>query len=67
VDLVFTDPPYNVQIDGHATGNGHIRHREFIMAAGEMTEDQFGDFLSRAFSQMARYAKDGSLHYVCMD
>jgi hypothetical protein len=24
---VFTDPPYNVRIDGHATGNGAIRHR----------------------------------------
>jgi DNA modification methylase len=67
VDLVFTDPPYNVRIDGHATGNGNIRHREFAMAAGEMTEDQFSDFLGRAFSQMARWAKDGSLHYVCMD
>ena len=24
---VFTDPPYNVKIDGHATGNGSTRHR----------------------------------------
>jgi hypothetical protein len=36
-DLVFSDPPFNVKIDGHATGNGSIRHREFAMAAGEMT------------------------------
>jgi hypothetical protein len=27
-DLVFTDPPFNVRSDGHATGNGRIRHRE---------------------------------------
>jgi DNA modification methylase len=26
-DLIFTDPPYNVPIDGHATGLGRIRHR----------------------------------------
>lgn len=24
---VFTDPPFNVRIAGHATGNGAIRHR----------------------------------------
>src|SRR6185437_13000608 len=35
-DLVITDPPYNVVIDGHATGNGSIHHREFAMASGEM-------------------------------
>jgi len=27
-DLVFTDPPYNVPIDGHVTGLGEVRHRE---------------------------------------
>jgi hypothetical protein len=31
--LSFCDPPYNVKIDGHATGNGAIRHREFAMAS----------------------------------
>ena len=36
-DLVITDPPYNVVIDGHASGNGAIRHREFAMASGEMS------------------------------
>jgi len=35
--MVFTDPPYNVQIDGHVSGKGKIRHREFAMASGEMT------------------------------
>src|SRR6266851_6982430 len=34
--MVFTDPPYNVPIDGHATGLGATRHRSFAMAAGEM-------------------------------
>jgi len=39
--LVLTDEPYNVPIAGHVTSGGH---REFAMAAGEMTLDQFGDF-----------------------
>jgi hypothetical protein len=36
IDLVFTDPPYNVPIDGHVWGSGSVRHREFAMATGEM-------------------------------
>jgi hypothetical protein len=31
--IVFTDPPYNVRINGHATGKGAIRHKEFAMAS----------------------------------
>jgi len=34
--MVFTDPPYNVEINGHASGRGAIRHRPFPMASGEM-------------------------------
>lgn len=34
-DLVFTDPPYNVKIDGNVCGKGSIRHREFAMASGD--------------------------------
>src|ERR1700730_15091962 len=26
-NLIFTDPPYNVPIDGHVCGSGRIRHR----------------------------------------
>jgi hypothetical protein len=45
---VFTDPPYNVKIDGHATGNGIVRHREFAMASGEMSEAEFVSFLNNS-------------------
>ena len=43
--MVFTDPPYNVPIDGHAGGLGRIKHREFAMAAGEMSREAFTAFL----------------------
>ena len=36
-DLVFTDPPYNVAIDGHVCGLGSVKHREFAFASGEMS------------------------------
>jgi DNA modification methylase len=29
--FVFTDPPYNVPIDGHVCGLGRIRHKDFAM------------------------------------
>ena len=44
-DLAFTDPPYNVRIDGNATGLGVNRNREFAMASGEMTFAEFQNFL----------------------
>src|SRR5206468_1972148 len=43
--MVFTDPPYNVPIDGHCTGLGNIHHRSFAMAAGEMSQPGFMMFL----------------------
>ena len=64
---VFADPPYNVEIDGHVSGKGRIRHREFPMASGEMSDGQFMDFLSAVLRNLARHSAPGSLHYLCMD
>ena len=65
--VVFVDPPYNVPIDGHVTGNGAIQHREFAMAAGEMSKHEFISFLESSLGLLARYSQTGSVHYVCMD
>jgi DNA modification methylase len=65
--MVFSDPPYNVKIDGHVGGSGKIRHREFAMASGEMTVSEFTAFLARAFRNMADHSMDGSIHFLCMD
>src|SRR6266478_1055727 len=64
---VFADPPYNVEIDGNVCGKGRIHHREFAMAAGEMSEPEFVDFLSSALSFLQRHSCDGSVHFICMD
>jgi len=37
--MVFTDPPYNVPIEGHASGLGTIHHRPFPMASGADRHD----------------------------
>jgi DNA modification methylase len=65
--FVFTDPPYNVPIDGNVCGLGKIRHREFAMASGEMTEAEFTDFLGAVFRLLAANTVDGSIHDICMD
>ena len=65
--IVFTDPPYNVPIDGHASGLGAIHHRPFPMASGEMDRSEFIAFLGQAFRNLAAFSIDGSLHYICMD
>ena len=65
--MVFTDPPYNVPIDGHVGGSGKIKHREFAMASGEMSRAEFTDFLRTSFEQLAAHSVDGSIHYICMD
>ena len=65
--MVFTDPPYNVPIDGHVSGKGKIRHREFAMASGEMSQAEFVTFLIKFCTLMAGVSIDGALHYICMD
>jgi DNA modification methylase len=66
-NLVFTDPPYNVPIDGHVCGLGRIRHREFAMGAGEMSREAFTAFLQVALSHAAASCRDGAIAFVCMD
>jgi hypothetical protein len=48
VAVVFTDPPYNVKIEGFVSGLGKNQHREFAMASGEMNKEQFIAFLAAA-------------------
>lgn len=66
-DLVFTDPPYNVAIDGHVCGLGSVKHREFAFASGEMSKSQFTAFLVETLGNIARVMRDGAIAYVCMD
>lgn len=65
--MVFTDPPYNVKIDGHVSGLGSAKHREFAFASGEMSEHEFTRFLERVFANLAAQSIDGAIHFVCMD
>jgi DNA modification methylase len=66
-DIVFTDPPYNVPIDGHVSGLGSVKHREFAFASGEMSKAQFTSFLTECLSATASSMRDGAIAFVCMD
>jgi DNA modification methylase len=66
-DLLFTDPPYNVPIDGHVCGLGRVRHREFAMGVGEMSSEAFTAFLRQTLGHAAAYCHDGAIAFVCMD
>lgn len=73
-DLIFTDPPFNVPIEGHVSGRrdnknkqAKPRHAEFAMASGEMSSVEFTKFLERSLGLLVANSKAGSIHYVCMD
>lgn len=65
--MVFTDPPYNVPIEGHVSGLGKVRHREFAQASGEMSQAEFTLFLRTAFERLVENSQDGAIHFICMD
>ena len=65
--MIITDPPYNVPIDGHVCGLGAIKHDEFAMGSGEMSSAEFTDFLVNVFTNLRTFSVDGSIHYIFMD
>jgi hypothetical protein len=66
-DLVCEDMPFNVKISGHVSGLGKVKHREFAMASGEMSQDEYTEFLTTAFGLGAKHSVDGSIHFQFTD
>jgi DNA modification methylase len=65
VRVVFTDPPYNVAVAGHVTSGG--KHGEFVMASGEMSDDEFTEFSTKVMLRASETLIDGGVAYYCMD
>lgn len=74
--MIFTDPPYNVRIDGHvqtraktgaAQATSKARHREFAEASGEMDCEAFTASLATTLGNAASHTVDGGIAFVCMD
>lgn len=65
--MAITDPPFNVKIDGNVCGKGKIKHREFAMATGEMSVDEFTQFLQTSMKHLVEHSIDGSVHMLFID
>lgn len=65
--MIWSDPPYNVAINGHVSGNGRHQHREFKMASGEMSEEAFSGFLEIVISIACRFSHPNAPVYLFMD
>ena len=65
--MVITDPPYNVRVQGNVCGSGSIKHDEFVMASGEMSDEEFRAFLEAFIRNLIQSSASGSLHYLFMD
>ena len=65
--LTFSDPPYNLKVEGMISGLGKVKHREFAMASGEMSRPDFIAFLTQYMVNCAAHSIDGAVHFACMD
>lgn len=65
--IVLCDPPWNLKIEGVVSGNGRVKHRDFVMAAGELSKEEFTAFLGDFLCVAQQHLVDGALLYVFMD
>lgn len=65
--MMVTDPPYNVRVVGNVSGLGRVKHDEFVMASGEMSEAEFEAFLGDYIENVVTFSEPGSVHYHFID
>lgn len=63
--IVLTDTPYNVPNSGHVTTQAH--HREFVMAGGEMSREEFAAFLKDWMAASLAHVMEGGLLATFID
>jgi DNA modification methylase len=61
--LLLSDPPYNIAVSKIVS----TRHREFAQGSGEMSDDQFSEFLGGFLERAGPYMVDGAIGFVFMD
>src|SRR5690606_26078778 len=65
--MVITDPPFNVKVNGHVGGRGKTKHREFAFGSGEMSPQEYREFLAASTNIMADSCVAGALLYIFID
>ena len=63
IDLVLTDPPYNVDIGAKGDANEQFDNRR--IKNDNMNSDDFLNFLVKVFKNMKDVLKEGGSYYVC--
>jgi DNA modification methylase len=64
--IIFTDPPYNLKAN-EFSNKGEVKHEDFAMGGGEMTDEEFKDFIKGIMKTSCDNSVNGSIHYICMD
>lgn len=62
--IVVTDPPYNCKIKGFVC---NTNHKEFAMATGEMSNEQFAEFLNKSMKNLEKFSAPECLAYYFID
>ncbi|QIK79134.1 site-specific DNA-methyltransferase [Sphingomonas piscis] len=66
--MVMIDPPYGNRIANNVSGNGKIKHGNFVMGSGEVSLPEFGKTLLRpAFQTITKHCEPGAIAFVFMD
>lgn len=67
-ELIVTDPPYGCVIEQNVSGNGKVKHENFVMGAGETSLSEFATGLLRpAIKSMVAHCKPGAIAFVFTD
>lgn len=64
--IVNCDPPYNLPAN-FFTNKDEQRHKDFAMGAGEMTDEEFVQFLELIMTTSVANSVPGAIHYIFMD
>lgn len=64
--IVNCDPPYNLPAN-FFTNKDEKRHKDFAMASGEMSDEEFVQFLELIMSTSVANSVPGAIHYIFMD
>jgi DNA modification methylase len=64
--ILNCDPPYNLPAN-FFTNKEQKRHEDFAMGHGEMSDDEFVDFIQIIMQTATDHTVPGAIHYIFMD
>lgn len=65
--MIGSDMPYNIKIEGFVSGLGKTKHKDFAMASGEMSREEFQEFTATFLKCAKLHLIEGGLAYIFID